>query len=115
MFQLQKLRELHDLNLDQILFASPNGSGSASGLDFPLVPRAESRRCGVFRWVGTAGRLSPSDTRQRRHGVLERGLSLGRAGFGTGSHRSSAGRVLGQAASAPATASGWGEMLGLLV
>lgn len=34
------LCKLRDLNLNQILFASLDNSGSASGLDFPLVSRA---------------------------------------------------------------------------
>lgn len=105
------LRELHDLNLNQILFASLDDSGSASGLDFPLVSRVEIRRSAVFRWAGTTGRFSPSDTLQRKQSGLERGLSPGRPGCGTCSHCSSAGRALVQAMSAPSTASGWGAEL----
>lgn len=54
--------ELCDLNLNKILFASLNNSGSASRLNFPLVSGAEIRRCAVFRWAGTASGFSSSDT-----------------------------------------------------
>ena len=63
------LPELRNLNLHQILFASLEDSGSASGLDFPLISRDEVRRCAVFRWVGTTGIFSPSDMCQRKQRV----------------------------------------------
>lgn len=38
-----KLHKLCDLNLNKIVFTSLDDSGSASGLDFPLVSRAKIR------------------------------------------------------------------------